>query len=74
MKAYKLEILIIDFDELGEQGIRENLACVNFPNDCISLEIKSIEGRDIGEWEDAHPLNCKTTWDAEYSRLFKESN
>ena len=70
MKAYKVEVLIIDFEELGEQSIREELENANFPNDCITIKVKNIEGKDIGEWDDNHPLNKRLTCDEEYRRLF----
>jgi hypothetical protein len=71
MKAYKLEILIIDFDEMGRDSIIEEFECANYPNDCISPQIKSIVEKDIGEWSDEHPLNKGLTRDEEYKRLFK---
>jgi hypothetical protein len=70
MKAYKIEILVIDFDNLGETGIKQELDNARFPNDCISLDVKSITVKDIGEWTDEHPLNKLATCDAEYHRLF----
>ncbi len=70
MKAYKIELLIIDFDELGQEGIETELNNVNFPNDCISLNIKNIIEKDIGDWHDNHPLNLNDTVDKEYKRLF----
>ena len=70
MKAYKIEVLIIDFEGLGEQLIREELEDANFPNDCISIKVKNIEGKDIGEWHDDHPLNKRLTCDEEYRKLF----
>lgn len=74
MKAYKIEILVIDFDELGESQIKTELENVNFPNDCVSLNIKSITEKDIGEWTDEHPLNKRATCDAEYQRLFTQTH
>lgn len=70
MKAFKLEILVIDFDNLGEQRIKETIENTNYPNDCICPKVKSIEGREIGEWNDNHPLNKRATAQAEYQRLF----
>jgi len=70
VKAYKLEVLIIDFDGLGEKGIREELTNIRFPNDCLNLDIKSVECRDIGEWDDNHPLNLMHTYEAAYQELF----
>lgn len=73
MKAFKTEILIIDFDELGKDGILEELENANFPNDCLSLDVQSIEEKDIGEWSDDHPLNNISTSRAECKRLFAKN-
>ena len=72
MKAYKLEILVIDFDECGESiaGYIEN---ANYPNDCVTPQILSIKEADIGEWSDDHPLNSNKTRDAAVKKYFKES-
>ena len=68
MKAYKLEVLIIDFDELGADEIVAVLENVKYPNHCISPDVKKIEITDIGEWNDNHPLN-KSTADDAYEQL-----
>ena len=73
MKAYKLEILVVDFDELEREGIREAIANARFPNDCLSLEVKSIVEKDIGEWCDEHPLNSYDTADQYYKALFSDA-
>lgn len=70
MKAYKIEILVIDFDDIGKDGIIEEIETARYANDCISLLIKSVVEKDIGEWTDDHPLNKKSTSQAEYERLF----
>lgn len=70
MKAYKVEIFIIDHDELGEDGIKEVIESTNYPNYCISPEVKHIDGVDIGEWDDNHLLNKYDTCEEEYNRLF----
>lgn len=72
MKAYKVEILIIDFDGVGEEGIKYELGNANFPNDCITLSVKNIVGKNIGEWSDDHPLNKRDTCETEYKKLFSE--
>jgi len=71
MKAYKVELLIIDFDELGEKELRDVIKHTHYPNYCISPNIISVEERDIGEWSDDHPLNHRDTMKTEYERLFK---
>lgn len=70
MKAYKIEILIIDFDQLGKFEIKNQIEAASYPNDCIAPEVKFIKEIDIGEWHDEHPLNLKATAEDEYKRLF----
>jgi hypothetical protein len=70
MKVYKVTLMIIDHDELGENGIVETIENVNYPNDCIAPEVMDIESRDIGEWEDDNPLNSHVTSDDEFARVF----
>ena len=57
MKAYKIEILIIDHDELGADEISKALEMARYPNHCISPDVKKVTAADIGEWSDDHPLN-----------------
>ena len=71
MKAYKVEILIIDHDELGAEGIKQVIEETSYPNYCISPDVKDIVSVEIGEWDDEHPLNKRETSDEEYNRLFK---
>lgn len=61
MKAYKLEVLILDFDKLGEEGIVTELENAFYPNGCITLNVLKTEEYDIGEWDDNHPLNKRDT-------------
>lgn len=68
MKAFKVELLIIDQDDIGGEEIVSVLENVKYPNWCIFPRVKNIVGVDIGEWADDHPLNFKGN--AEYDRLF----
>ncbi len=70
MKAYKIEVLIIDLDEVGKEGIVYHMENARYPNHCLRPHIKRIEEADIGEWTDAHPLNQRATCEQEYLRLF----
>lgn len=70
MKVMKIEILVIDFDGVGEDGIKSVIENSRYPNRCINPEVKDIKTVDIGEWSDDHPLNNMTTCDEEYKRLF----
>lgn len=69
MKAYKVELLIIDFDNVGDE-IASEIENANYPNDCISPQVMSIQEADIGEWDDNHLLNQNDTIMSEYIRLF----
>ncbi len=70
MKAYKLEVLIVDHDEIGEETIVSVLENHRYPNRCIAPDVKNVECADIGEWHDDHPLNLYSKSEAEYKRLF----
>ncbi len=70
MKAYKIELLIIDFDGLGPEGIKSELENTKYSNHCINPKVKKVKEEDIGEWDDDHPLNKFSTQNEEYERLF----
>ncbi len=69
MKVFKIEIMVIDFDGLGEDGVKNEIENVNYPNDCMSPEVKSIKSEDV-EWSDDHPLNLHETSKQAYIDLF----
>lgn len=73
MKVYKVELLIIDFDQLGANEIKDVFKSTRYPNHCIHPNIMNIEERDIGEWDDKLPINNKDTIKSEYERLFGKS-
>lgn len=70
-KAYKVELLIIDHEQIGIDEIWRVIENTKYPNHCITPDVKRISGESIGEWSDEHPLNHKATALAEYERLFK---
>lgn len=70
MKVYKIEVMVVDLDQIGEQEIKDVIENTRYPNRCISPEVKKIESRDIGEWHDEHPMNLQDKAEAEYQRLF----
>jgi hypothetical protein len=67
--VYKIELLIVDHDRLGADGIQEVLQSTNYPNDCIAPQVASVEEREVA-WSDEHPLNQRGTWRDEFARLF----
>lgn len=72
MKIHKVTFTVIDFDEVGLDGVIETIENTHYPNRCIWPRFYSGESRDIGEWDDDHPLNQTDTAKAEIERLFGE--
>ena len=70
MKVYRIEICVIDFDNIGEAGVRGEIENANYGNDCIYPTVKKIETKEV-DWSDNHPLNNRNTADAAYKELFK---
>ena len=70
MKAYKIDLLVIDHDDVGAENIRDIITNESYPNRCISPRVMMIETKDIGEWTDEHPLNKRDTSFLEYLKLF----
>ena len=68
MKVHKVVLIIVDFDKLGADGVRDEINNMNYPNDCMSPVIMSIETKDIGEWAEDHPINKDIK--SEASKLF----
>ena len=65
IKAYKIEILVLDFEGGGEEHIRDAVENMRYLNARI-MRSKSV---DI-EWSDAHPLNQCGTSARAYQDLF----
>jgi hypothetical protein len=57
MKAYKVEMIVVDFDGYGGDVLRQNIEDMRYYAPSIT---KIVEG-DIGEWSDDHPLNLRST-------------
>jgi len=70
MKAYRLTVMVIDLEEIGEDQIRSEIENARYANRCISPDVVESQGQDIGEWSDDHPLNRRDTSAAEWERLF----
>jgi hypothetical protein len=69
MKAHKLEVLILDFDDMGADDVVSTLENQSFPNDCIWPNVMAITSREI-EWSDEHPLNRPETIAQAFQELF----
>lgn len=73
MKAYKVELLIVDHDELGPDEIVVTLENTKYPNWCIDPIVLTTEEADIGDWEDTHPLNYSTGLRSNTEKFFKDA-
>lgn len=69
MKAYKVELLIVDHDDVGDE-IPNIIKNQKYPNYCISPNVMSVQSVDIGEWFDGHPLNKRDKQGAYYRQAF----
>lgn len=69
MKVHKITLLVVDFDELGVEEVKDVLENVHYPNHCIAPEVMDTQTVEV-EWDDDHPLNQNDTQEAEYKRLF----
>ncbi len=67
MKVYKMEVVIIDFDDDGAEEIKGLLENAKY---LTSVSVLDIQSRDIGEWDDDNPLNYHSTFSDEVERLF----
>ncbi len=74
MKAYKIEVLVIDTDEIGKESIVEYMETVKYPNYCMGVKVMDVTEKEIGEFDDDHPLNKKATMLATYQELFNSKN
>ena len=74
MNAYKVTLLIINHDQLDSDDVIDILECTKYPNYCISPTVVNISEREIGSWEDDHPLNGPhNVMMAEFEKIFGEN-
>jgi hypothetical protein len=70
MKAYLLQVLVIDHDHLGADEVERVLEDANYPNNCIAPNVIKSQTAEIGDWDDDNPLNHSDTQAVEVDRLF----
>ena len=71
MNIYKIELMVVDFDGLGADAVKETIECQKYPNYCIAPSVQSIEAREV-DWSDEHPLNKLDTSASAFKALFSE--
>lgn len=70
-KVHRVVLLIVDDDDIGEEGIRSVIPGVRYPNRCIAPQVMSVETREVA-WDDHHPLNSKRTQREAFDELFAQ--
>ena len=65
IKAYKIEMLVLDFEDSGEESIKDTVENMRH----LNAEVMNIKSVDI-EWSDDHPLNNCGTSARAYQDLF----
>lgn len=68
MKAYKLEVLVIDHEGYGPTAIAAEVENCRH----LTLSVINSQAAEIGEWTDEHPLNYGDKQRAECERLFPQ--
>ena len=71
MKVHQVVVTVIDFDDLGAEGVRcQMLESMSEAYTSMSPIVRSVKTVDIGEWSDDNPLNRHATTEDELRRLF----
>ena len=71
MQVHKVELLIVDTDDVGEAAIRELLKNARYPNHCLDPQVMAFLTREV-EWDDDHPLTNLDTRGEAYRLLFAD--
>lgn len=71
ISVFKVELMIIDTDNIGGEEIKEMIENQKYPNYCISPRVMQVEKREIQGFGDKHPLN-KLDCEEEFNKLFNK--
>lgn len=67
--VYKIELLIVDHDGVGLDGIKAMIEEAHYPNHSIGPRVMGWHGTHV-DWSDNHPLNGRDTMLESYRYLF----
>ena len=70
MKAYKITLLFLDFEDIGPQEAKSLIENARLPNHIHPGRVMDLQEADIGEWSDDHPLNKRATMASAFAELF----
>jgi hypothetical protein len=68
-KVYKLEVMVIDHDEIGIEEAISLLENTRYPNYAISPNVMFYDVAEV-EWSDENPLNKLDTQVDAFEQLF----
>ena len=70
-KVFKVTLCVVDFDEVGADGIKAILENTRYPNHCLDgMTVVEHEVREVDVvWTDDHPLNYHDKGEA-FRKLF----
>jgi hypothetical protein len=71
VRVFKVELMVVDFEDLGEDGVRSMIENTRYPKRCISPGVSGMDSREV-EWEDDGPLNNNKQWNRAFRELFGE--
>ena len=69
LNVYRVEVMVIDHDEVGPEGVKAAIENARYPNRCIHPEVMGIETRQV-DWHEQHPLNLNTQMKDAFRKLF----
>ncbi len=69
VEVFKVELMVVDHDGVGEAEVRSLLENARYPNHCISPNVSGMNSRDV-TWSDDHPLNNRRLWLGAFRELF----
>lgn len=73
MRAYKITLLFLDFEDVGPQEAKSLIENARLPNHISPGKVMDLQEADIGEWSDEHPLNKRATMSEAFHALFAKN-
>lgn len=69
IRVYKIELMVVDHDDVGPQDVAVLIETTRYPSRCIAPRVMNVDERAV-EWTDEHPLNSARGWQAAFRALF----
>ena len=68
-KVHKIEILVVDHNDVGIEEIKLIVEGIHYPNRCIWPTVLDVKTEEV-DWNDNHPLNVLSTTKQAANKLF----